>query len=137
MNTDKLSAGDWFFGVVLHMGASWQTTLSGVISEIGLIGSLIAGLPSVLAQAGVQIQPHTKLAIAFVIIKIIASFWNSTAQKAKNVTGGSQQQTLTGNLVEPGQRNLVDATLKATPSDEAIRVGVPLSVINSVKNNKL
>lgn len=114
MNENDVGAGNWFFGKVLHMGANWQTTLSGVLSELSLVGTILAGIPTALAEAGVQVTPHGKLAATFLAIKIATGLWNSFAQKSKNVTGGSTMQTLSGNVASPKTQSLVDATLKAT-----------------------
>lgn len=116
MNPDNLSAGDWFFGKVLRMGANWQTTLSGVSTAISffltMLASLAYGIPSPLTDV---LSPKVKGLIATIGIFSTTALhiWNAVAQKSKGVTGGSTQQTLSGDLAKPGEQNLVDATAEA------------------------
>jgi hypothetical protein len=116
MNKDNLSAGDWFFGVALHMGANWKTTLSGLATALSLtltmLASLSYGIDSPLTNV---LPPKVKGFVATVGIFSTAALhvWNAIQQKSKNVTGGSVQQTLTGDQV-PGTQTLVDITKQSS-----------------------
>src|SRR5438132_981499 len=119
MNPDNLSAGDWFFGKVLHMGANWKTTLSGVATSISffltMLASLSYGIPTPLTEA---MSPKVKGWIASIGIFSTTALhiWNSICQKSKNVTGGDTQQTISGDLARPDTQNLVEATKQAQPA---------------------
>jgi hypothetical protein len=102
------------------LGANWQTTVSMIG---GTIGAALTWLSTVSYDQG---------AIAAVIpvkykgtVTLIAGFatlvlfvWNGIQQKTKSVTGGSVQQTLSGNLAAPGTQNLVDITAQASSHEE-------------------
>lgn len=119
LNPDQLSAGDWFFGKVLRMGANWKTTLSGIATSISfaltMLASLAYGIPTPLTEL---MSPKMKAYIASFGIFTTAALhiWNSILQKSKDVTGGNTQQTLSGDLAKPGTQNLVDATAEAKPA---------------------
>lgn len=117
MNSDNLSAGDWFFGKVLHMGANWQTTASGLGATFALVLTMLAALPYEIPDLGNMFSPKVKAAIVTIGLTatMILKVWNSFSQKSKNVTGGNTQQTLNGDLAKPGSQTLVDAT-KAAPA---------------------
>jgi hypothetical protein len=55
------------------------------------------------------------------VISAIAAFalkvWNSIQQKSKEVTGGSVQQTLTGEVAKSGTQTLVDITKESPPAN--------------------
>lgn len=120
MNPDKLSAGDWFFGKVLRMGANWQTTLSGVGAAIFEVLTGLSGLSYAIGDIASIIPPALKAKIftASMVSGFILKVWNARAQKSKNVTGGNTQQTLGGDLVQPGKQTLVDVTKAASPAAE-------------------
>ncbi len=119
MSDDKaLSAGDWFFGKVLHMGANWATTLSGIGSEIGSVLLVLSILPYTLGDLATIIPPawKAKMVVVALIAKTLLGVWNSLAQKSKNVTGGDLQQTLDGQIAKPGTQTLVDLTKQTPPA---------------------
>lgn len=84
-------------------GANWRTTIAGLIA---------AGFQAY--RDGAFTDPtdwHKWLVpVALAIFGYLV--------KDKNVTGGNKQQDINGATVPAGQQNLVDATLKATPTDK-------------------
>lgn len=100
------------------MGANWQTTLSGVGAALFLVLTIVAALPYELGAIADIFSPDLKIAVvkfgagATAALKI----WNAFAQKSRNVTGGSTQQTLQGDLAKPGEQTLVDLTKDAPPA---------------------
>lgn len=119
MADDKaLSPGDWFFGKVLHMGANWQTTLSGVGAALMLLLTIVAALPYELGALADVFPPNVKMKLAAwaAVATTVLKIWNALAQKSRNVTGGNTQQTTTGELAKPGDQTLVDITKEAQPA---------------------
>jgi hypothetical protein len=117
MNPDNLSAGDWFFGRVIRMGANWQTTLSGIGGAIFECLTLLSGASYALGDVALVIPAPVKAKIfgASLTAQIILKIWNAFVQKSKNVTGGNTQQTMTGDLTKPGDQTLVDVTKASSP----------------------
>lgn len=116
MNPDKLSAGDWFFGTFLKMGANWKTTLGGILKELLNVLVLLSIAPYSLPENITSIIPAKAKGWFFAICggaKTIVAIWTWWNTKSKNVTGGDTQQTLSGDLAKPGTQNLVDATAEA------------------------
>lgn len=97
-------------------GANWQTTVSGIGTAIFSILTLLAALPyetgGIANLFPVEWKPTVLAwsAIAAVILKI----WNAIKQKDKNVTGGIVQQTVSGDVADPGTQDLVDKTVIAS-----------------------
>jgi hypothetical protein len=118
MNPDKLSAGDWFFGKVLCMGANWRTTVSGIGSAIAAALTVLGLIPYELGSLGDIFSPKVKAFLVSVglFATTVLRIWNAFSQKDRNVTGGQTQQTVDGDLAKPGTQNLVDATLEAKPA---------------------
>lgn len=118
LNPDNLSAGDWFFGKFLRMGANWQTTLSGIggVTFEGL--TILSGASYALGDIAMVIPASMKAKIfgASLCAQVLLKIWNSIAQKSKNVTGGNRQQTIDGDLAKPGTQTMVDATAAAPPA---------------------
>lgn len=116
MEAKPLSAGDWFFGTVLRMGANWKTTLSGVSGEIFWVLTVLSIAPYSMGDLSMIIPPKVKGTIASLgmTAAAILKIWNAFRQKDKDVTGGDTQQTLDGSLAKPGVQTLVDETVKAT-----------------------
>jgi hypothetical protein len=114
----QLSAGDWFFGKVLRMGANWQTTLSGIGAAVFFGLTTLAGLSYQFGDVANFLPPTVKkwVTIISAAATVVLKIWNSLAQKSKNVTGGNTQQTLDGELAKPGTQNLVDLTAQAPPA---------------------
>jgi hypothetical protein len=114
----KLSAGDWFFGKVLHMGANWESTVSGVGAAIFFILTTISTISLQFGDLLSLFSSSTKkdVAIASAIATGLLKGWNALVQKSRSVTGGNTQQTADGKLVKPGEQNLVDATVSAPPA---------------------
>lgn len=118
MSEKQLSAGDWFFGKVLHMGANWQTTLSGVGAALFMALTILSSASYQLGDIATIIPPRVKgwLTGASLAATVILKIWNAIAQKSKNVTGGATQQTMDGSLARPGEQTLVDLTKQAPPA---------------------
>lgn len=117
-DTKQLSAGDWLFGKILHLGANWQTTISGVGAGIMFLLTVVAAMPYELGAIADLFPPSVKgkLAAWAAAATAILKIWNAIAQKSKNVTGGDTQQTLDGNLAKPGTQTMVDLTKEAKPA---------------------
>lgn len=101
-------------------GANWQTTVSmigGVLSAaLTWLSTLSYDQGPIALVVPVQYKP---LVVKIAGISALILFvWNGIAQKSRNVTGGSIQQTLAGDRVEPGRQNLVDLTKQASPPEE-------------------
>lgn len=118
MEEKQFSAGDWFFGKILRMGANWKTTLGGLLSELFLVLTVLSIAPYTLPPEVTSIIPGKLKAIFLSVCltaKVIVSLWTWWNTKSKDVTGGSKQQDMSGASVKPGNQNLVDLTLEATP----------------------
>jgi hypothetical protein len=103
--------------MVKLFGANWQTTLSGYIAM--LFGAIYVK-PEIIHWV-----PEPCQGILWNISLYIAggSFLTMAHQaKAKNVTGGLVQQTVSGAIAEPGTQTLVDQTIKASiaSGDDAV-----------------
>jgi hypothetical protein len=114
----QLSSGDRFFGKLLHMGANWKTTLSGISGELFWVLTVLSIAPYSLGDLSMIIPPKIKgiIATAGMIAAFILKIWNAFRQKDKDVTGGATQQTLDGSLAKPGDQTLVDITMTAQPA---------------------
>lgn len=115
----KLSAGDWFFGTFLKMGANWKTTLGGILNELFNVLVILSIAPYTLPPEITNIiSPAWKARmLAFAgTCKVIVSVWTWWNTKSKDVTGGNTQQTLDGDLAKPGTQTLVDITKEAKPA---------------------
>lgn len=97
-------------------GANWKTTLSGIGAAFFGLLTLLAALPYQLGDIATIIPADLKGKIFTVgiIATTILRVWNSVQQKDKNVTGGTVQQTASGNVAEPGTQSLVDRTVVAS-----------------------
>lgn len=102
------------------LGANWRTTISGVGTALFAGLTALAGLPYELGNVADILPPPWKPIIFKVslVCTIALKIWNSVVQKDRSVTGGSQQQTLSGNLAKPGTQTLVDVTAQSTPASE-------------------
>jgi hypothetical protein len=121
MNRDNLSAGDWFFGQVLKMGANWKTTLGGLLNQLFDLLVILSIAPYTLPDNITSIIPAKVKGLMLSIAgtcKIVTGVWTWYNTKSKNVTGGSVQQTPDNDLAKPGTQSLVDATKKATIANE-------------------
>lgn len=120
MNPDKLSAGDWFFGKVLRMGANWATTISGIGAAVGFGLTTLAGLSYQFGDIASFFPPAVKkwVTIISALSTVALKIWNSLEQKSRNVTGGNVQQTTSGDLAKPGTQNLVDATQQSPAASQ-------------------
>lgn len=95
------------------LGANWQSSLSGYVS---MAAFAIHEKPQL-----IQWIPEPTRGFVWNLTEYIfvgGFLLMANRMKDKNVTGGNTQQTLGGNLVPPGQQNLVDATKSASPEDE-------------------
>ncbi len=97
-------------------GANWKTTLSGIGSAIFSLLTVMAALPDTLGAISTIIPEQYKhyLVIVGLVGATGLKVWNSVAQKSKEVTGGTVQQTTSGAPAAAGTQNLVDMTVKAT-----------------------
>lgn len=106
----------------MHMsnlfGPNWKTTVSGIAAAIFAGLTALAGLPYELGNVGIPPEWKSPIFKYGLAATIVLKFWNSIAQKDRNVTGGSVQQTLGGNYTDEGKQNLVDATKAASPPEE-------------------
>jgi hypothetical protein len=111
-----MKAGDWFFGQVLHMGANWRVTISGIGGAFFELLTLLSGASYALGDIAIVIPASVKAKIftASLTAQIILKVWNAFSQKSRNVTGGNTQQTLQGNVVQTGNQSLVDLTSEAS-----------------------
>lgn len=113
-----LSAGDWFFGKVLRMGANWKTTLGGLGNELLNVLTILSVAPYTLPTSITDVIP-AKWKATFLTVclsaKTILGVWTWWNTKSKNVTGGDTQQTVDGSLAKPGTQTLVDITKEAKP----------------------
>ncbi len=105
MSDDKaLSAGDWFFGQVLRMGASWKTTLGGILNEALSVLTILSVAPYSLPPEITSIIPAKAKGIFLsicVTAKTIVGVWTWWNTKSKNVTGGELQQDAKGAIAKP------------------------------------
>lgn len=111
------------------MGANWKTTLWGTIASIG---AGVVGLCVALSQAAVSTKPgdvdplmnyilyaipsnyRAYITLCAALIAGIAGQRFAHNAKSKDVTGGTVQQTVSGEIADPGTQTLVDATVKAS-----------------------
>ena len=119
----------------MNLPANWKTTVSGIGAALFSALTLLAALPYQFGDISAVFPPEWKgkIVTASAIAAFALKVWNSVAQKDRNVTGGNVQQTLSGNVAPDGAQTLVDATLKATPTDEAVKSGVPIQIVTEVK----
>lgn len=98
------------------MTANWRTTLSGIGAAIFALLSMLAVAPYSLGELATIIPPEYKsrILVASAVAAFLLRTWNSVSQKDRQVTGGSVQQTISGNIAEPGTQTLVDQTLIAS-----------------------
>ena len=81
--------------LVKLFGPNWKTLVSGAGTAIFGALTTLASLPYTLGDIATIIPPEWK-PIVFkysLIATVILKFWNSLAQKSKNVTGGTVPQT--------------------------------------------
>lgn len=101
----------------MKLPANWKTTFSGIGAAIFATLTVIAGLPYELGSVATIIAPQwkAKVVTAGLVATLLLKVWNAIAQKSKEVTGGSVQQTLDGSKAPAGNQTLVDLTKEATP----------------------
>jgi hypothetical protein len=135
MNPDKLSAGDWFFGKVLRMGANWQTTVSGVGAALFFGLTTLAGLSYQFGDIAAFMPPEVKKWVTIISLgaTVALKAWNALVQKSKNVTGGSQAQTLTGDIAKPGTKTMVDMTRETSKESGEVVPGLPNPPVAAVE----
>lgn len=105
------------------IGANWQTTLSAIGTAMAAALTFLSGISYDLGPISMIIPIEYKPLIVKVagIATLILWIWNGIAQKSKNVTGGTVQQTVSGAVAEEGTRSMVDQTVKASiESGEAV-----------------
>lgn len=96
-------------------GANWRTTLTNLLALVFTSATAIAAAPSELDVLPPFLYPYRAKIIAICgVIAFASRLLNGQFQKDKTVTGGAVQQTITGNVAEPGTQTLVDETVKAT-----------------------
>jgi hypothetical protein len=97
-------------------GANWKTTVSGVGAALFEALTVLSGLSYALGDVATVIPPTLKAKV--LVVSLGSGFalkvWNAIAQKTKNVTGGTTQQTTTGAFADAGTQTLVDETVVAT-----------------------
>lgn len=105
-------------------GANWKTTVSGIGAAIFGLLTILAALPYEMGDVANLFPPAWKAKIAAVaaLAAALLKIWNSVAQKDRDVTGGTKQQTVSGAVADPGTQTLVDETVKAS-----IKSGEPVS----------
>ncbi len=110
-----MSPGDWFFGQLLHMGANWRTTVSGLGSSIFAVVTVLAALPYTLGDISTIVNPAWKKDVFIVsgLATLALRVWNAFVQKDKSVTGGSIMQTMAGNIVPPESKPPLVETTKS------------------------
>lgn len=97
-------------------GANWRTWTSGLVETACLIVIALCALPS-----DIWSNPRVYIpSAALIIAKTVKDF----VTKDKQVTGGSQMQTLSGAKADEGTQSLVDLTLKAS-KESGEKVPVP------------
>src|SRR5690348_13578007 len=90
-------------------GANWQTTLWGFIA---LAAGAIALHPESVAFLPDSIEGWVKGIAGLITLISGAAF--AVKVKDKNVTGGTVQQTVSGDVASPGTQSLVDKTVIAS-----------------------
>jgi hypothetical protein len=117
------------------LGANWRTTISNAVALIFATATAIAAAPSELDILPTALYPYRDKIIAICgVIAFVARLVNGAVQKDKAVTGGSVQQTIEGNKVEPGKQSLVDATLEASPPSEKAAVVAQREATDNERN---
>lgn len=97
-------------------GANWKTSVSQIGVAIFSLLTLLAALPYQLGEISTIIPPEWKARVFTIgaIATAILRVWNGLNQKDKNVTGGTVQQTVSGDVAKPGTQSMVDDTVRAT-----------------------
>jgi hypothetical protein len=100
----------------MSIPANWRTLISGIGSGVFAVLSMLAVAPQELGEVAniIPYQYKAKFFFACTFAAFILRCWNSYAQKDKQVTGGSVQQTIGGAKADAGTQTLVDATVAAT-----------------------
>lgn len=103
-------------------GANWKTTVSGIGSAIFSLLTILAVFPETMGSLAPLLPEEYRryIVIAGAVGAAGLKVWNSIAQKSKEVTGGSVQQTISGAPAAEGTQNLVDMTVKATQETDKI-----------------
>lgn len=86
-------------GGVIFGFITWLSTLS---YDQGAIAMVVP----------IQWKPYVTKIAGIATLCLLA--WNAIQQKAKNVTGGTVQQTVGGDVATAGSQTLVDQTVKAS-----------------------
>jgi hypothetical protein len=104
------------------IGANYRTTLTNLVALVFATATAIAAAPSELDMLPTSLYPYRGRIIAVCgIVAFVSRLLNGQFQKDKQVTGGTIQQTVNGNVAAPGTQSLVDETVKASvASDETI-----------------
>ena len=102
------------------LGANWKTSVTGIGTAIFAGLTFLSGLSYDVGPIALVIPAKYKSTVTWIAGAATAILWcwNSIAQKSKEVTGGSIQQTLGGNPAAPGTQTLVDVTKQSTPLSE-------------------
>ena len=124
------------------VGANWKTAVSGIgagISSLLAVLATISLTPEAQAVIGFLSESQkVKVAIGGAIAALAFRFWNSFAQKSKEVTGGSVQQTMEGAKAKQGTQSLVDETVKGSiASGEPVTSYQALAVADQVTTHKI
>jgi hypothetical protein len=114
--------------VVKIFGANWQTSVSGLIV---IAAGVIYATPDLIAFLPDSFEPTIKGVAG--LIAAVSAAWFAIKAKDKNVTGGSVQQTLSGDVAKPGTQTLVDDTAKATIASGEV---VAPEILEAVKDTK-
>ena len=99
-------------------GANWKTSITAIGAAFLAGLTWLSSLSYDVGPIALVIPPKYKDKVALLagIATLILWCWNGIAQKSKEVTGGSVQQTLEGNPAKPGTQTLVDITKQSTPA---------------------
>jgi hypothetical protein len=121
----------------MKLPANWKTTFSGIGAAIFGLLTIMAALPAQVGDLSTIIPEKYKSAL--ITIGLIGGtglkIWNSVAQKSKEVTGGSVQQTISGAKADPGTQTLVDQTLVATKKSGEEVSSEQQEVLNALPGN--
>lgn len=100
----------------MTLPANWKTTVSMIGGTLMAALTWLANVSYEQGPISMVIPVQYKPTVTWIagIAALILFVWNGIQQKDKNVTGGTVQQTTTGQVAAAGTQTLVDATVKAT-----------------------
>jgi hypothetical protein len=98
-------------------GANWKTTLTAAGTALMAAITFLSGISYDQGPIALVIPPKYKPTVTMIAggCTLILWVWNGIHQKSSDVTGGKHQQTLDGDLAQPGTQTLVDLTKASSP----------------------